>query len=286
VTSIRDLYAGPYRLLNLLAAGHSTEIWEAIHDATRQRVAIKRLRAENPKRADVSLLRHEYAVGKALDHPRIVKALQIDQSRRGWFLVLELFPVSNMKQWIYQGVERIAHLVPKMIHQSSEAFLYLSEKGWVHGDVKPDNFLISPEGQVKIIDFALAQKRKTGLARLFAGRGKIQGTPSYMSPEQIRGKVLDHKADIYGFGCTLYELVSGKKPFTAPRPNELLAKHLRGAPPWLETANHNITPEFAALVRDMLAKKPADRPDIERFQLEFSNLQVFKVQPQPLGEDP
>jgi serine/threonine-protein kinase len=282
---MRELYLGPYRLLNLLASGQTTHVWEAINDTTRLRVAIKRLKAEKPKREELGLLRHEYAVAKNFDHPHVVKALEIGTSRGETYLVMELFAAPNMKWWINQGVERIAYRAPEVIDQCSQGLLYLAEKGWIHRDVKPDNFLISKAGEVKIIDFALAQKRKTGLAALFGGGGKkIQGTPSYLSPEQIRGKALTLKADIYSFGCTLYELTSGRKPFTGTRPQELLSKHLSGQVPSLEAANRNITPEFSALVKSMLAKEPGQRPDIEQFRRELKAMQVFKVPPKPPSE--
>ena len=279
---MRELYLGPYRLLNLLASGQTTHVWEAVNDVTRLRVALKRLKAEKPKREEIGLLRHEYAVAKSFDHPRVVKALEIGVSRGGeTYLVLELFAAPNMKWWINQGVDRIAYRAPQIIDQCAEGMLYLAEKGWIHRDVKPDNFLISKGGEAKIIDFALAQKRKTGLAALFGGGRKIQGTPSYMAPEQIRGKALSLKADIYSFGCTLYELTSGKKPYTGTRPQELLSKHLSSQVPSLEAANRNITPEFSALVRSMLAKDPRQRPDIEQFRRELNAMEVFKIRPKP-----
>ncbi len=278
---MRELYVGPYRLLNLLASGHTTHVWEAINDTTRQRVALKRLKAEKPKREEISLLRHEYAVAESFDHPRVVKALEIGVSRRETYLVMELFSAPNMKWWINQGVDRIAYRAPAIIDQCAEGMVYLAERGWIHRDIKPDNFLISKRGDVKIIDFALAQKPKTGLAALFGGGRKIQGTPSYMSPEQIRGKALTLKADIYSFGCTLYELTAGKKPFTGTRPQELLSKHLTGQVPSLEAANRNVTPEFSALVRSMLSKDPKQRPDIEDFRRALQAMQVFKVTPKP-----
>jgi serine/threonine-protein kinase len=285
VASIRDRYLGPYRLLSMLATGQNTHVWEAIHDGERRRVAIKRIKAEKPTREQIGFLRHEYAVGKTLDHPRVVKALEIGVARGETYLVLELFSAPNMKWWIQQGADRIAYRAPQIIDQCAEGMIYLAEKGWIHRDIKPDNFLISKAGEVKIIDFALAQKRKTGLAALLGGGSKkIQGTPSYMSPEQIRGKTLDLKADVYSFGCTIYELTSGRKPFTGTRPQELLSKHLGGQVPSLSAANRNVTPEFSALVVSMLAKNPRERPDIEQFRRELQAMQVFKVPPQPPGE--
>ena len=132
----------------------------------------------------------------------------------------------------------------------------------MHRDIKPDNFLVNDEGDVKLIDFALAQRIRTGLSKLFGGRTKVQGTRSYMAPEQIRGKALDARADIYSFGCMLYELVSGRLPFTGVSPEDLLRKHLHAPVPVLAGANKNITPDFSDLVGMMMAKDADQRPAI------------------------
>jgi serine/threonine protein kinase len=101
-----------------------------------------------------------------------------------------------------------------------------------------------------------------------------------MSPEQIRGGTVDARTDVYGFGCTIYELVTGKPPFTGTSANELLNKHLKAVAPSLEAGHRNITPEFAALMRQTLAKKPADRPEsMHKFLEEFRKIEVFKEPP-------
>ena len=94
----------------------------------------------------------------------------------------------------------------------------------MHRDIKPDNFLVTEDGDVKLIDFALAQRIRTGLSRLFAGRTKVQGTRSYMAPEQIRGKPLDGRTDVYSFGCMLYELLSGKAAVHGHQPGGPVAQ--------------------------------------------------------------
>jgi eukaryotic-like serine/threonine-protein kinase len=130
----------------------------------------------------------------------------------------------------------------------------------VHCDIKPDNLLLSRDYEVKLIDFTISKKTSSFLGRMFGGRSKVEGTRSYMSPEQIRGRSVDQRADIYSMGCMMYELCTGKAPYTGSTPNELLSKHLSATPPSALVTNENITIEFNNLIRKLLAKKPEDRP--------------------------
>ena len=103
-----------------------------------------------------------------------------------------------------------------------------------------------------------------------------------MSPEQIRGKALDPRADMYSFGCMLFELVAGKLPFTGTTADELLTKHLSAPIPPLGVFNENITPEFATLVKKMMQKRKEDRPStMWEFLKEFKTLSVYKIMPKP-----
>jgi eukaryotic-like serine/threonine-protein kinase len=175
--------------------------------------------------------------------------------------------------------------LPKVVEQMAESLGYFHQKGWVHRDIKPDNFLVSDEGQVKLIDFALARKQRSSLIKLFAGRTKVQGTRSYMAPEQIRGAPADLRGDIYSFGCVLHELMAGKPPFTGVNSDDLLMKHLRSSPPPIESFNDNITPEFAQLIRKCMAKKPSTRPQsMNEFINEFHMMRMFKRTPKTPGK--
>src|SRR5690606_8721002 len=186
-------YVGPYRLLNLIRSSRTAQIWEVIHDSHRKKYALKRLfLGDQQTREEVALLKHEFEVGRYLHHERIIEFFEFTQHRGEVYVVMELFPAPNIKQVLQSGgAEALAARATGIAQQSVDSLAYLSSQGWVHRDVKPDNFLIDDEGNLKLIDFALAQKKKTGLARLFAGRSKVQGTPSYMSPEQIRGQLVD-----------------------------------------------------------------------------------------------
>lgn len=277
-------FLGPYRLLNVVMTGQTSQVWEAIHDGLGKRFAVKVLLSDfRQQREHVAFLKQEYMVGKKLEHPHIIRIFEYGTDKISPYLVMELFPFPNMKQFLRRGQDQTAYLVPQIITQAAEALAYFNEQGWIHRDVKPDNFLVSTEGEVKLIDFALAERRKTGLARLFAGMNKkIQGTRSYMSPEQIRGQPLDMRADLYSFGCTIFELVAGRPPFTGGNSDDLLTKHLKATPPPLAASNSKVTQEFSDLVRRMIAKKPEDRPEsLSQFLREFRSLRVYKEKPNP-----
>jgi serine/threonine protein kinase len=219
-------------------------------------------------------------VAHTFDHPCVIKVYGFGRDRDSYYLAMELFAAPNLKQLIQQGVDDLAPIAGECIRKAAEGLAYMHSQGWIHRDVKPDNFLVKISGEVKLIDFALASRKKGGLARLFAGKSKIQGTRSYMSPEQIRGQPLDERADIYSFGCMAFELLGGKPPFTGTTTNELLNKHLRSPIPPMQASNRNVTDHFSNLLRSMLAKKPEDRPQSMSDVLkELAVTPVFKIPP-------
>ena len=142
--------------------------------------------------------------------------------------------------------------------------------------------MVGAKANVKLIDFAITEKQKRGLGRFLGGRSKVQGTRSYMAPEQIRGTAIDVRTDIYSFGCMLHELIGGKPPFTAGSPDELLGKHLSLSAPSLLAANNKITTDLAELVATMLAKKRDDRPDsMTEFLRRLRAMRFFRTRPKP-----
>ncbi len=274
---------GSYELLNLLRTGQACEIWKVRRSIDDERLAMKLLRrGAYYTREQLYYLKNEFQVGRDLDHERVIRFYEYETSSAGNYLIMELYQVPTLKQWLLQNPQLVLYLLETILSQSAESLGHMHEHAWIHCDVKPDNFLMNDEGSVKLIDFSLAQRRAGIIGRLVGGRSRVQGTKSYMAPEQIRGKAVDARTDVYGLGCMWFELAANKLPFTGNNPNELLTKHLRTRPPSLETVNRNIDSSFAELVARMMAKDPARRPPSMAALIEdLHGIQVFRRKPEP-----
>ncbi len=274
---------GSYRLYHLIRAGAMYEIW-AVRPLDRDEpMAMKWLpKGKKHTKEAADGLKHEYEVGKSLIHPSIIKTFDYGTGKDGGYLVMELFKTPNLKQQIHEGVEKLHYRLSEILCAAALALEHMHKEGWTHRDVKPDNYLVDENNDVRLIDFTIARKIPSGLSKLFKSKAPVQGSYSYMSPEQIRGKEVDARADIYSFGCMVYELMSGKVPFTATSSSELLNKHLKARPQPLDMLQKNVQPDFAKLVHRMLAKDPKDRPDsLLEFYRELKAGRCFHISPKP-----
>ncbi|MCR9294608.1 MAG: serine/threonine protein kinase [bacterium] len=281
MTKVRD-FLGSYRLARLIRMGSTCQVWEAIEEGSGDRYALKVLRPDfRENKSEVTFLKNEFEIAKTLNHPNVIKMYDLVLSGHAPFLVLELFSELNLKQALRRGPDSIAYMLDKILQEAAEGLYHMHSKGFVHCDIKPDNFLVSREGETKVIDFTISRKIKKGIAKLISRRSRsVQGTRSYMSPEQIRGYALDGRSDIYSFGCVFFEAVTGKLPYTGENPNDLLQKHISAPIPSPLVANENVTTEFADLVRAMMAKKPEDRPETMWELLKTLRVtRIFRKQP-------
>ncbi len=282
---------GSYRLLKVVHAGQNSQLWQAYDDGRQRMIAIK---AILPKAAtdseQVGYLRQEHKVGLEIKHKRVIEVYNFDIDRTSGqprpYLAMEWFPAPNLKKKIRtkEDREKLLPFIPTIVEQAAEGLGLMHVKGWVHRDIKPENFLVNDTGQVKLIDFGLAQRPSGWLAKLLPIKPKRQGTPSYMAPEQIRCGALDQRADVYSFGCVLYELVAGVPPFTGASQEELFSKHLKSAAPPLDAADGNVTADFANLVRRCLSKDAAGRPaSVQQVLEEFRKMRMYRVFPRRPG---
>jgi serine/threonine-protein kinase len=277
-------HLGGYRLQNLMMTGQTSQVWEAVEVSSSRHFAVKLLLPEKAREAEFrQLLIHEATVGIALRHPNVIKIVKLEKDPTNPWFVMEFFPAGSLKLRIMRKqFDFIKEKAQDIFKQAATALAYMNASGWVHRDVKPDNILMNAAGELRLIDFALAQRiKKAGaFAKLFRRRGKVQGTRSYMSPEQIRGLPLDGRADIYSFGCSAYELVTGRPPYRGSSNDDLLRKHFIEKPSTPQLYNPEVTDEFSDLVLRMLAKKREDRPkDFHEVLMALRTMRIFKGEP-------
>ena len=267
---------GDYRLVRRVVQSQANEIWEVMHQRRNQAYAMKLMMPHwAGSRHAIRSLKREYTVGRTLEHPAVIRTHAYGLIEQIAFLVMEYCPAPNLKQWMYQPTIGDKN-VGKVILSMADSISYFHSQDWVHRDIKPDNFLVNESCNVKLIDFNLAKKNPSLLRRLLPIQSKVQGTPSYMSPEQIRGEPQDFRSDIYSFGCVVFELLTGKPPFTGESANDLLNKHLRAAVPSPKRLNPEIDPIFSDRVQGWLSKQPEDRPStMDQIIQELSQQEIF-----------
>ncbi len=279
-------FIGPYQLVRLIRSGTRTQVWEALEMGEKERIALKILHNDFRKdKKQIEELKHEASVAAATDHENVIKIYGFHDEHGLPLLAMQLFNARNLKIELREHPEFIAMNARPILKQCAEGLQHLHDQGWVHCDVKPDNFLVDQDANIKLIDFSIAEKpRKKGFGSLMGKSKTIRGTRSYMAPEQIRRQKLDFRADIYGLGCLMFEVLAGRTPFTAPTPDELLNKHLKAAIPSLESCS-GASKSFSHLVSRMLAKEPDERPDsMRQVALELTRLQVYKPGKRPTAK--
>jgi eukaryotic-like serine/threonine-protein kinase len=275
---------GNYRLINCILTGQSTQVWEVVETSSHRHFAMKLLMRERAQDAAAkAMLYHEASVGVEMTHPNVIRIVHVSNEKENHYFVMEFFPSGSLKSRLVQKkfdfIKEHAHSIFK---QAATGLAYINASGWVHRDVKPDNLLVNSKAELRIIDFAIAQRVETEsfFSKLFRRKPVVQGTRSYMSPEQIRGEFLDGRADIYSYGASLFELVAHRPPFRAATQQELLQKHIVEKPVPPIALVPELTQEFSDLVMKCLAKKREDRPQTFHDVLKALNqLRVYRTDP-------
>jgi serine/threonine-protein kinase len=243
-----------YEILGELGRGGMGVVLKARDKRLGRIVAVKRLpdNLRDHPTAVKLFLREAQAIA-ALNHPNIVTLYDADQDERGFFLTMEHLEGLPLHQLLRKHRRLVAKDAARLGVQVASGLQYAHERRIVHRDVKTANLFLTRERVVKIMDFGLAKV----IEEVRRGSTVIGGTPSYMAPEQAAGEAVDHRADLYAFGVTLFELVAGAVPFPDGDP----AHHHRHTPaPDLRQKLGGVPDAFAELVGALLAKRPEDRP--------------------------
>jgi PAS domain S-box-containing protein len=249
-----------YRVIEELYRDAKTVVYRARQPEESRSVIIKLLAAVYPSYQELIDFRHQYTIAKDLDLPGVVRLVSLEADDRGYALVMEDFGGIGLDRYRQDNCLMLVDVL-KIAVQLADALDALGRERIVHKDIKPANILINPiTQQVKLIDFSIASKlpRETP-ARLSPNR--LAGTLAYLSPEQTgrMNRGIDYRSDFYALGVTLYELLTGKLPFEADDPIDLIHCHLERVAVRIDRVNPDLPAIVAQIVAKLMAKKAEDR---------------------------
>ncbi|MFM8323119.1 MAG: ABC transporter substrate-binding protein, partial [Chloroflexota bacterium] len=223
------------------------------HDLLLDRdVAIKLLRKAGLGTEGKARLEREARAAAQLNHPNIVSIYDAGESDEQPFIIMELVEGQALNE---RPPENLAQAL-QIAAQVCAALEHAHQRGVVHRDLKPENVLVSPHGQVKLMDFGMARSMTSRLTV----EGSIEGTVLYLAPEQALGQAVDRRADLYSLGVMLYELVVGELPYTSDHPLAVISQHLYAPIPSPRARREQLPPALDALIVRLMSKQPGQRP--------------------------
>ena len=259
---------GPYEIISPIGAGGMGEVYRARDTRIGRDVAVKILHSSCSD-DEQRLLRFEQeaCAAGALNHPNILAIHDFGKQDGSPYVVSELLEGETLRERMGGAALPQRKSIDYAL-QIARGLAAAHEKGIVHRDLKPENLFVTKDGRVKILDFGLAKLREPATAqaqtdiptrRIDTDPGLVMGTVGYMSPEQVRGRAVDHRADIFSFGAILYEMLTGKRAFHGESAAETMSAILKEDPPDFSESNKNVAPALERVVRHCLEKNPEER---------------------------
>jgi pimeloyl-ACP methyl ester carboxylesterase len=251
-----------YQIERELGTGGMATVYAARDLRHDRLVAVKILRADVWSAAGAERFLREIRIAAQLTHPHILPLIDSGEWEGTPFYVMPFIEGETLRDRLNRGALPIGECV-RILHHLVDALTYAHDHGVVHRDVKPENILLS-DRHALVMDFGIAKALRdattaTTATTLMTAVGMTLGTPAYMAPEQIAGGAIDHRADLYATGIVAYELLTGRLPFEAESPAQLMAAHLAAAPDPIEKWRPTTPPRLGRAVMKCLEKKPADR---------------------------
>lgn len=258
---------GPYEIVSLIGSGGMGHVYKARDVRLKRDVAIKLVRRENAAQWDFHIrLEREATAAAAVTHPHICTLYDFRHEGDTSFLVMEYLDGETLAARLVRGPIELAEAVV-LAGQIAEALAAAHGKNLIHRDLKPANVMLTEAG-AKLLDFGLAKIRAGSLlhettaaltATDLASTAMLMGTLQYMAPEQIEGRAVDHRADIFALGAVLYEMITGRPAFRGQSRADIIATILKGEPPSLRAGRPQVPTTLSSLVKTCLAKEPANR---------------------------
>jgi serine/threonine-protein kinase len=248
-----------YRLEGRIGQGGMAVVYSGIDTVLRRRVAVKVLREQLAADADfVQRFYTEAQHAAKLSHPNIVNIYDVGREGENYFIVMELVDGATLGEMIEKDGALPEPVAIDFAAQICSGLAYAHRQGLLHRDVKPANILITKDDVVKLSDFGIARAVTTQTMTMTAP-GLVMGSVYYLSPEQAQGHELRETSDLYSLGVVLYQMLTGKLPYTGESPVTVALKHVSSPIPALDAEDVPISPALAAIVRKLLQKDPSDR---------------------------
>jgi hypothetical protein len=259
-SSVASLLAGRYELRALVGRGGMGEVYEAVDRQLDRTVAVKVLRPElAADRRFLSRFRREARTSARLSHPDIVAVHDIGEDDGRAFIVMEFVPGRTLGTIVHEDGPIDPAAAARIGAAVADALAHAHARGVVHRDVTPGNVMLTPHGEVKVLDFGIARASR-GSARS-GSPSAAHGTAAYVAPEQVRGDAADQRADIYSVGAVLYELLSGRPPFAGSSTTDVIDRLGAETPAPVRALRPQVPASMDAIVLRCLAKEPTARFD-------------------------
>lgn len=272
---------GDFDLIRLLGAGGMAEVYLAQQISLKRLVAVKILKPKAVTSSNQTLLQRfeqEARAAGGLSHSNIVQVFLIGAEEDQHYIVQEYIQGENLAERIRKrGVPDFLTGV-KWMKDVTAALKAAADAEIVHRDIKPENIMLTRDDVAKVTDFGLARLNNTEEKMNLTQDGTTMGTPWYMSPEQIQGETLDHRADQYAFGITCYHMFAGQPPFPGKNSVAVAVQHLKDEPTPLQQHRRDLPKQLCAIIHRMMEKKPEDRfNDPEQITTALNELQTASL---------
>ncbi len=257
--------AGRFVIVKMLGAGGMGQVYQAQDVKLKRVVAIKRMAPRlQQDEGDRRRFLREAQQASALNHPNIASIYDVIEEQGEIFLIMEYVEGTPLRTSLQAHKDFSSDEFFKVAAQGLEGLNAAHQKGILHGDIKPENLMLTREGRVKVLDFGVARHFSLGDANeatLTAATlsTSISGTPAYMAPEVLMQKPYDGRADLFSMGLVCYEMLGGRQPFETDSMAGTLASVLHTEPPPIEQLNPKVSPSISAVLQTMMAKDPAQR---------------------------
>jgi serine/threonine protein kinase len=265
----QGLVLGPFRVMAPLGKGGMGAVYLAQMEGNSERKArLVALKILPPRRAKQShhlipRFQREMELAVRMDHPHLTRTFEAGEIFGIYYLAMEYIRGQSLSQLVRGTGPLVLSRAARLFSEVAEGLTYAHSQNVIHRDLKPSNIMVTTKDHAKILDLGLALAQDLDLPddkQIMGGEGYVVGTMDYIAPEQVQdATAVDHRADLYSMGCTMFFTLSGQPPFAGGNSIDKMRKHLRQEPPFLSSVNPIIPPDFSRIIEKLMSKLPSRR---------------------------